>query len=111
MVTINLGTYKSKKSIDYLDKKIKLEAIRYIALVPMTLHLKNIESNIECDDLKKLCNEIIFRSRLSKEGNNLVMTINLRDENLYKLITFGNMSFHGNSLLKDAILIGKERSV
>ncbi len=53
--------------------------------------------------LLQICLYLLKKCTVSKVGNNFIVTfINKQDDNLAALITYGNTSFSGSNILKDA---------
>ena len=110
MLTINLGTYKNNPYIDkYLFRKARANVSIYPRNIPFQIMEDYINNTLQIKmPLKRLCYAIINRSRISKSDNKYIITLASSDEDLYRLITYGNLEVKGLNILEKAFTGGNK---
>lgn len=110
MLTVDLGTYKNNP---YIDKYLFRKAIANVSVYPRNIPFQIMEDYINetfnlKTSLKTLCYAIINRSRISKSDDNYIITLASTDEDLYRLITYGNLEVKGLDILEKAFTGGNK---
>lgn len=105
MIYIELGYQGSRKDINRIIRK---SALNYLRLCPKDDHYYNMEKylninyNSKCS-LKDICWMIIASAIIVKDGSIWGIKLNQRDEQLYRLITYGNRDVRGIGIISNAL--------